>query len=136
MDWLDLLVSLLVLVAVSLASEHGSTLVAAVAATAPTGLPLSLWLVLQAAARSAAPAQAQAAQVDSFLVAATKGTLCACAFCLGALGYLRSQQHGGGGQTGGGAGGGGVEVGLLGALLLAGYGCWGAAWLALHSLRF
>ena len=127
MDWLDLLVSLVVLVAVSLASEHGSTLVAAVAATAPTGLPLSLWLVLQAAARSAAPAQAQAAQVDSFLVAATKGTLCACAFCLGALCYLRSQQHGGG-QGGGGVG--------LGALLLAGYGCWGAAWLALHSLRF
>ena len=44
----DLLVSVLVLIAVSLAATRGSATLAALCATAPTGVPLSMWLVYKA----------------------------------------------------------------------------------------
>jgi hypothetical protein len=44
----DLFISVLVLMAVSLAAIRGSAGLAALAATAPTGVPLSMWLVYKA----------------------------------------------------------------------------------------
>ena len=123
MDWLDLFVSLLVLVAVALAADFGSPALAAVAATVPTGVPLSLALVQSAAARAKPPLSdaAQLAQLDGFLQACVKGMLAACCFCLAALWLVRSRAAGDGAPG-------------LGALLLVGYSCWGGAWLLLRHL--
>jgi|EP01046_Picozoa_sp_COSAG06_P016775 hypothetical protein len=122
MDWLDLLVSLLVLVAVSLVADHGGAVLAAVAATAPTGVPLSLWLVKSAAEKSAATTAEQLATLDGFLASCIRGGLAAAAFAAGALWLVRSSK-----ATGDG-------VPTLGLLLVVGYGCWGTAWALLRHL--
>ena len=127
MDWPDLFISLLVLVAVSLASDYGSPALAAVAATAPTGVPLSLWLVKTAAAHAKPPLPeaAQLAQLDEFLQACIKGMLAACCFSLGALWLVRSARASSGDHDG---------VPSLGALLLVGYCCWGVTLLLFRHL--
>ena len=121
MQWLDLFVSLLVLLAVSLAADHGGAVLAAVAATAPTGVPLSLYLVKSAAERSESTAS-QFAQLDSFLAGCIRGGLAASAFAAGALWLVRTSKAAGDGTPN------------LAVLLLAGYGCWGATWALLRHV--
>lgn len=103
LDLKDLLSSVGVLVAVALAADFGSPLLAAVAATAPTGGPLSLWLVWSA---GATPEQ-RADSTDKFLVGGIKGMLAGVLFYVGALTVLRS----------------GAASGFA-PLLLAGFGSW------------
>lgn len=111
----DLLVSVAVLVAVSMAAHSGSGLMAAVFSTAPTGVPLSLWLVHRAAASSAAGGAA----LETFLRACIKGTVALACFCLGALACVRRSD--------------GAPPSLA-LLLVAGFGSWAAAWLALRRV--
>lgn len=122
MQWLDLLVSLLVLVAVSLAVDHGGAALAALVATAPTGMPLSLYLVKSAAERAESSSSSQLAQLDIFLASCIRGGLAAVAFAGGALWLVRTSKGGGGGTP------------SLAALLFVGYGCWGAAWTVLRYM--
>ena len=77
MDYADILVSLLVLVCVSIAADHGSPLLAAFAATAPTGTALSLYLI--ANRRELRPRD-----TERFLAGASKGLAAAIAFCAAA----------------------------------------------------
>ena len=82
----DLVLSIAVLIAVSLAAHSGSTWLAAVFSTAPTGVPLSLWLVVRAAgAGGSDPALA----VEPFLRACIKGTLALASFCIGSLACVK-----------------------------------------------
>lgn len=121
MQWLDLLVSLIVLVAVSLAADHGGAALAGVAASAPTGVPLSLYLVKSAAEKSESAA-AQFAQLEGFLESCIRGGLAASAFAAGALWLVRASKTSG------------DDTPSLPALLLVGYGCWGVAWALLRQL--
>lgn len=121
MQWLDLLVSLLVLLAVSLAADHGGAVLAAVAATAPTGVPLSLYLVKSAAEKSESTAS-QFAQLDGFLASCIRGGFAASAFAAGALWIVRTNKAAGDGTP------------SLATLMLVGYGCWGAAWALLRHV--
>jgi hypothetical protein len=121
MQWLDLLVSLIVLVVVSLAADHGGAVLAGVAASAPTGVPLSLYLVKSAAEKSESTA-AQFAQLDGFLASCLRGGGAAGAFAAGALWLVRASKASGDGTP------------SLAALLLAGYGCWGLAWALLRHM--
>jgi hypothetical protein len=71
----DLLISVLVLAGVSAAAHAGSPLLAAVLSTAPTGVPLSLWLVHRADASASA----------AFLLACLQGVGALAAFCSGCV---------------------------------------------------
>ena len=84
--WSDLTISILVLLGVAFAARSGSSLMAAVFSTAPTGVPLSLWLVH----RASTVASADANMVEQFLLACVKGVSALMAFCLGALALVRS----------------------------------------------
>uniref|UniRef100_A0A7S3W566 Uncharacterized protein n=1 Tax=Emiliania huxleyi TaxID=2903 RepID=A0A7S3W566_EMIHU len=112
---MDLVVSMLVLVAVSAAARSSSPLLAAVFSTAPTGVPLSLWLVRRAAPSAGG---SSSAALDQFLTSCIKGVLALAGFCCGALAVVR--------KTGGPP--------TLPGLLVAGYGSWAAAWLLLRRL--
>ena len=103
----DLTISMLVLVGVALAARSGSSLVAAIFSTAPTGVPLSLWLVHRAASSSGSNLS-----IEAFLVAVVKGAIALAAFALGALALVKA------------AG----DVPSLGALLGAGFASWALAW--------
>ena len=83
MDVEDIFVSLVVLVCVSFAADHGSPLLAAFAATAPTGTALSLYLI--ANRRGGGHHQDTAA----FLIGAAKGLAAAIAFCAAAYAAAR-----------------------------------------------
>lgn len=112
--WADVGVSVLVLLAVSGAAHSGSSLLAAVFSTAPTGVPLSLYLVHRA---TTAGGKMLRPELEAFLLACIKGVLALACFCGGALGVLRA----------------GVEPSLP-LLLAAGYLGWAAAWLLLQKL--
>ena len=100
------------------ANDGGSPLLAAVFATAPTGVPLSLWLVYRAAHSGAGAAGAGGAgdgaraAVDSFLQACVGGVVALAAFCVGGLALVRSSA---------------TEPSLAG-VLAAGYLSWAAVW--------
>jgi len=111
MNHAEFLISVAVLLAVTFAADQGSPLFAAVASTAPTGVPLSLYLVQGAAADGAKGAAAEA-----FLFAACKGLLAALGFCGGALLAAKN----GGGES-------------FGSLCLCGYGAWALAWRVLQA---
>lgn len=108
----DISVSLIVLIAVALAARSGSSTMAAVFSTAPTGVPLSLWLVQRASTTGAAPVS-----VAAFCRACIKGSLALAAFCSGAL--LLAQ---------------GSTAPSLAALLGTGYVCWAVAWVLLQRI--
>ena len=112
--WTDFLVSVLVMLAVTAAAHSGSTILAAIFVTAPTGLPLSLWILRRAAESSAAGGSL----VDPFLVSCIKGSLALACFCMGALTLVRCA-------------GDGRAAPSLAMLLAGGYGSWAAAWLLL-----
>ena len=106
----DLLISVLVLVAVSAAAQYGSPMLAAVFATAPTGVPLSLWLVHRAA-------KSGDASLETFLLACTKGTAALACFCFGGLILTRLSFSP-----------------SLASLLLVGYGSWAVTWALLRHI--
>ena len=81
----DLAISMLVLVGVALAARSGSELVAAIFSTAPTGVPLSLWLVHRAASSSGSNLS-----IEAFLTAVVKGAAALAAFALGGLALLKA----------------------------------------------
>ena len=110
----DLLVSVCVLVAVAVAARSGSSIMSAVFSTAPTGVPLSLWLVHRAACTVEGGGKAATVSIDRFLIAVIKGGLALAAFALGALTLLRTL--------------GDAAPPPLAALLSAGFGAWAAAW--------
>ena len=110
----DLLISFAVLVAVAISADYGSPLLAAVAATAPTGGPLSLWLMLSASP----PAQLEA-NIEQFLYASIKGMIAGTAFYVGLLFMLRL---------------GVVEASQFGFMLCIGYGSWAAVWFVLQMV--
>ena len=113
--WADLFVSMLVLLAVSMAAQSGSSLLAAAFSTAPTGVPLSLWLVH----RAAVEARGDAALVAAFLGACIQGALALIGFCVGALACLQLTQTG---------------LPSLGTILAAGYASWAASWALLRRI--
>lgn len=117
----DLLISVTVLLAVALAARSGSSLMAAVFSTAPTGVPLSLWLVHRAATSSADPSTAGGSvlSIEGFLIACLKGVAALASFCLGALALARSSAP--------------ATPSFL-ALLATGYASWAVAWAALQRL--
>ena len=82
----DLLVSVCVLVAVAVAVRSGSSIMSAVFSTAPTGVPLSLWLVHRAACTVEGGGKAATVSIDRFLIAVIKGGL-----ALAALRWGRSR---------------------------------------------
>eukprot|EP00747_Dinoflagellata_sp_TGD_P081578 gnl/TRDRNA2_/TRDRNA2_161364_c0_seq2.p1 gnl/TRDRNA2_/TRDRNA2_161364_c0~~gnl/TRDRNA2_/TRDRNA2_161364_c0_seq2.p1 ORF type:complete len:117 (-),score=16.99 gnl/TRDRNA2_/TRDRNA2_161364_c0_seq2:147-497(-) len=108
----DLLISFAVLVAVAVTADYGSPFLAAVAATAPTGGPLSLWLVV-----SSSPAEKVAATTDQFLYSSIKGMIAGLAFYVGLLLLLRL---------------GVVSASNCGLMICGGYLSWAFAWLALQ----
>ena len=118
--WADLGISVLVLGAVAAAAHSGSTFMAAVFSTAPTGVPLSLWLVHRAASGGAQGGGSLALQ--SFLRSCIKGVAALGCFCFGALALvtLRPSPDG--------------SLPSVGALLAAGYAGWAAAWMVLRSI--
>ena len=101
-------------VAVAVAARSGSSIMSAVFSTAPTGVPLSLWLVHRAACTVEGGGKAATVSIDRFLVAVIKGGLALAAFALGALTLLRTL--------------GDAAPPPLAALLSAGFGAWAAAW--------
>ena len=111
----DLTISMIVLVGVALAARSGSSLVAAIFSTAPTGVPLSLWLVHRAASSSSSEGNLS---IEAFLVAVVKGSAALAAFALGALALVKA------------AG----EVPSLSALLCAGFSSWALAWAMLKRV--
>lgn len=111
----DLLISVIVLLAVALAARSANTVLAAVFSTAPSGVPLSLWLVHRAA-RASGGAQ----QVETFLVAVIKGGLALSSFALGALALCKLQS--------------GLEAPSLTVLLGAGFTSWALAWSLLQRV--
>jgi hypothetical protein len=111
----DLLISIVVLLAVAMAARSGSSLMAAVFSTAPTGVPLSLWLVHRAAVSTSSPTSTVASNVEAFLLACLKGVAALASFCLGALALSRC-----------------VEAPSIPALLAAGYASWAAVWFGLR----
>ena len=111
----DLTISIVVLLAVALAARSGSALVAAICSTAPTGVPLSLWLLPRAATTKSGTLS-----VEGFLLACLKGVLALACFCLGALGVARTST---------------TEDPALSALLAAGFASWAAAWMLLQRVR-
>ena len=117
----DLLVSVLVLIAVSAAAHSGSSFLAAALSTAPTGVPLSLWLVHRAA--QASDVSSAAARVEQFLLACIQGTVALASFCLGALFLVRHSP------------GVGEAAPSLAALLFVGYASWAMAWALLRHLQ-
>ena len=105
----DILVSVVVLVCVSLAAESGSPLLAAFAATAPTGTALSLYLIAN---------RRGASQQDTvvFLGGAARGLTAAIGFCASA--YVATRR--------------GVVAPT--GLIACGLAGWGASWFALSAL--
>ena len=89
MQWADILVSVAVLVGVSAAAESGSAVLAAVFATAPTGVPLSLWLVHRAELKAAGTPGSSAEVLETFLWGCIKGLVAGVCFCAGALQLVR-----------------------------------------------
>ena len=116
--WADLGISVLVLGAVATAAHSGSTLMAAVFSTAPTGVPLSLWLVHRAAST-----EGGSLALESFLRSCIKGVLALGCFCFGALALVRLRPSPADGS-----------LPSVGALLAAGYTGWAVAWMVLRSV--
>ena len=110
----DLGISVAVLFAVALAARSGSHFMAAVFSTAPTGVPLSLWLVHRAAS-----AAGSTLSIDAFLCAVIKGAIALAAFAVGALTYLRYSND--------------ASPSLL-ALLSVGFGSWALVWALLRRV--
>ena len=104
----DLGISVLVLLGVAFAARSGSSLVAAVFSTAPTGVPLSLWLVHRAG---------DTVMVENFLLACTKGAAALACFCLGALALVRTS-----------------PTPSFAALLSVGFASWAFAWVLLRRM--
>jgi hypothetical protein len=105
----DMTISLVVLLGVAVAARSGSSTVSAIFSTAPTGVPLSLWLVHRAAEAGISRGIA----IEAFLWAVIKGGISLSAFALGALGLMRCGPPG--------------ETPALAALLGAGFTSWGVA---------
>ena len=118
-QWLDATISVIVLLAVSAAAHSGSSFLAAVFSTAPTGVPLSLWLVHRAAC---ATEDGHSMAIQGFLLACIKGAVALACFCVGALALLRVLHY--------------DQVTppswLLPSLLTAGYASWVGAWVLLR----
>ena len=86
--------------------------------TAPTGVPLSLWLVHRAAST-----EGGSLALESFLRSCIKGVLALGCFCFGALALVRLRPSPADGS-----------LPSVGALLAAGYTGWAVAWMVLRSV--
>ena len=112
---------------VTLATEIGNPLLAAICATAPVTLPLSLYVVVQHANAAAAEdpdthtalgtGAAAGDEVEAFLLLTCKGMLATMGWCAGAL---LASRHGLSGSFAG--------------LCLSGYATWAVVWRVLQAL--
>ena len=106
---LDVLISIAVLIVVALTAESGNPGLAAVAASAPTGVPLSLYLVWS----RAPPAADHTKVLTAYTGALVRGVYATLAFALVAR-LCATRGYG------------------LGSILAAAYLAWAAAWWALN----